>query len=256
MEKQKTSKNIKNLCLLALFVALIVLLGFTPLGLIPLGFITVTILCVPVIIGTLFLGLKSGLVLGASFGAVSFISALIKPSALVSTLMGVSPVLVFVMSVLPRMCVPAVAWGVHQWITRRSANPNAAYLTAAVCGGLLNALAYLLLPGWLQNAGMSAQGASTLGIVLGLFIGVGAGYAMFRLLSMKGKAVAVAAVCGSMTNTILYLGLMLLFYVLCGIDSTKVLTLIGGTALLAGSMEAVVAAVLCTPILSALRRVK
>lgn len=41
-----------HLVLTALFVALILLLGFTPLGLIPLGFINVTILCVPVIIGT------------------------------------------------------------------------------------------------------------------------------------------------------------------------------------------------------------
>ena len=72
----------------------------------------------------------------------------------------------------------------------------------------------------------------------------------------KNVAVGVAAVAGSLTNTVLYLGLMLLFYVLCGIDAAPVLGLIGGTALIAGSCEAIAAAILCTPILAALRRVR
>ena len=69
-------------------------------------------------------------------------------------------------------------------------------------------------------------------------------------------AVPAAAAAGSICNTVLYLGLMLLFYVLCGIDTASVLSLIGGTALIAGTCEAVAAAVLCTPILLALRRLK
>ena len=56
MERNK----LRDFVLLALFVALIVLLGFTPLGLIPLGFINVTILCVPVIVGALYMGWKKG----------------------------------------------------------------------------------------------------------------------------------------------------------------------------------------------------
>ena len=57
--------------LTALFAALVFLLGLTPLGLIPLGFIYVTILAMPVIIGTLVLGLRTGLLLGLAFGGVS-----------------------------------------------------------------------------------------------------------------------------------------------------------------------------------------
>lgn len=184
--------NLNELVLLALFTALIVLLGFTPLGLIPLGFINVTILCVPVIVGTLFMGLKDGLVLGAAFGLTSFISALIKPSALVATLMGASPVLVAVMCLLPRLLIPISA------------------------------------------------------------------HFTYRALNQKHEhiAAAVAAVAGSLTNTVFYLGLMLLFYALCGIDSTAVLGLIGGTAAIAGSCEAAVAAIVTTPILAALKKVR
>lgn len=185
-------KKLGDFVLLALFVALIVLLGFTPLGLIPLGFINVTILCVPVIVGALYMGWKNGLLLGLAFGLTSFISALMKPSYLVSTLMGASPVLVALMSILPRLLVPMVAYGVYTRLRSKQ----------------------------------------------------------------ESLAVGVAAVCGSLTNTIFYLGLMLLFYVLCGIDTASVLSLIGGTALIAGTCEAIAAAVLCTPILMALRRIK
>lgn len=185
-------KQLNNFVLLALFTALIILLGFTPLGMIPLGFINVTILCVPVVIGTIYMGLKNGMILGLTFGMVSFINALIKPSALVSTLMGASPILGFVMALLPRLTVPLATWG-----------------------------AYALIRRW-----------------------------------KPGVATAVAAVCGSLTNTVLYLGLMLLFYILCGIDTAGVLGLIGGTALIAGTAEAATAAVLCTPILGALHRVR
>lgn len=182
----------KKFVLLAMFTALILLLGLTPLGLIPLGFINVTILCVPVVVGTLLLGWKSGLILGGVFGAVSFYSALTHPSALVSTLMGASPVLVAVMSILPRLCVPAVSWLVYCMMKNKHTN----------------------------------------------------------------IATGVAAVCGSLTNTVLYLGMMLLFYMICGIDTAGVLNLIGGVALIAGSCEAAAAAIICTPVLAALRRLK
>lgn len=59
----------------------------------------------------------------------------------------------------------------------------------------------------------------------------------------------------SLTNTILYLGLMLLFYGMMGIDSANVLKLITGTGLIAGSLEAITAALLSTPILSALWKI-
>ena len=48
--------------------------------------------------------------------------------------------------------------------------------------------------------------------------------------------------------------MMLLFYVLCGIDATAVLALIGGTGLLGGGGEALLAALLCTPLYIALKK--
>lgn len=188
----RNSQKLKMLCVLAILAGLVFLLGLTPLGLIPLGFVNVTILCVPVIVGTLYTNWKYGLVLGGTFGLVSIISALLKPSALVSTLMGASPLLMVVMSLVPRLAVPVVSWGVYCLLKKQK----------------------------------------------------------------EPVRVAVSAVCGSLTNTVLYLGLMLFFYVLVGLDTAGVLALIGGIALIAGGCEAAAAAVLCTPILTAVRKIR
>ena len=140
------SKATRQLTLTALFIALVVLLGLTPLGLIPLGFINVTILHIPVIIGALVLGLKGGLILGCAFGLVSTLRAFGIPlpaSALVSNLMAESPLLVVVMSMLPRLLVPLATCGLCHLLERRGARRSVAL---AACGGGGHADQHGLLP--------------------------------------------------------------------------------------------------------------
>lgn len=196
MKKANVSPNTRQLVQMALFVALIILLGLTPIGMIPLGFIYISLLGIPVVIGTLLLGLPCGLGLGFCFGVVSALKAfgvLGTPSTLVATLMAASPALALIMTFVPRLLVP---------------------LTTAAC---------------------------------------------FRALSPRVKthrAVAIAAVTGSLTNTVFYLGLMLLFYCVSGIDSKSVLALIGGTGLIAGTAEAIVNAVISAPVLEVLWKIQ
>ncbi len=186
------NKKTHHLVLTALFIALILLLGFTPLGLIPLGFINITILCLPVIIGTIMLGLKTGMILGFCFGTVSALSAFGiagTPSALAATLVAANPLLALIMCYVPRLLVPVVTFGVN------------------------------------------------------------------RLFSKAHHGLPIAAAAGSLCNTVCYLGLMLLFYVMTGIEYANLLALIGGTGLIAGAAEAVAAAVITTPVVLALRKI-
>lgn len=176
--------------LTALFAALVFLLGLTPLGLIPLGFIYVTILAMPVIIGTLVLGLRTGLLLGLAFGGVSTFKLLTAPSTLAGNLLGASPALAIAMCILPRLLIPVASHLAHRRLRARSGR-----LAAAAAGAL-----------------------------------------------------------GSLTNTVFYLGLMLLFYQIAGLDSGAVIALIIGTGLIAGSLEALAAALLTPPIELALDR--
>jgi len=80
---------------------------------------------------------------------------------------------------------------------------------------------------------------------------------VYKLLSKHEKiALPIAAAAGSLTNTVLYLGLMLLFYAMNGLDSARILGLIAGTGLIGGGCEAIAAALIVTPAVLALRKTK
>ncbi len=190
-------ENTRLLTFTALFIALILLFGSTPLGLIPLGFVNVTILAVPVVIGTIVLGLGPGLILGFCFGLVSTLSmfglTMTAPSGLASALATANPLLAIVMCFAPRLLVPLTT-----------------HLT----------------------------------------------FKAFNAAGGRRAALPAAAIVGSVTNTVFYLGLMLAFYTIVGLDSTKLLAVIAGVGLIAGGSEAVVNALLTTPIVLALWKVE
>ena len=85
-------------------------------------------------------------------------------------------------------------------------------------------------------------------------------YGVHRLMAGRGArryvALPVAAVAGTLTNTILYLGLMLLFYALTALDVAAVLGLIAGTGAIGGGAESVVAALVTTPVVLALEKIQ
>jgi len=69
-------------------------------------------------------------------------------------------------------------------------------------------------------------------------------------------ALPLAAALGSLTNTAAYLGLMVIFYRLMGIENPALLTTVGTIVLTAGLPEAGAAALIATPIVVALRKAK
>ena len=181
----------------AAFLALIIAFDLLGIGLISLGFINITTLCVLVVTGTMILGLKSGLVLGACFGLLSTLSAfgITKASTgLVIPLVAANPLMVIALCIVPRLCVPVVTHFVYRALRRTTSNS-------------------------------------------------------------KPYAAPIAAVSGSVTNTILYLGLMLLFYVLSGFDAQPVLGTIAMVAGSAGIGEAIAAGVIAMPVVAAVERI-
>lgn len=238
--------QMRSFVLTALFIALILLLGLTPVGMIPLGFINISLLGVPVVIGTLFLGLKTGLILGFCFGAVSALSAFGiygTPSALAGALVAANPFLAALMCFVPRLLIPLFTHCVFKLLSRRtSAREDKTTHGRAAAG----TLAYLAVVGAL----FVWQGVYRMWYMDALALASAAG--VYALLCRRREAVAVSAVAGSLTNTVFYLGLMLLFYVITGIDSEKVLVLIGGTGLIAGTAEALINAWISTPVMMAL----
>ena len=238
--------KMRSFVLTALFIALILLLGLTPVGMIPLGFINISLLGVPVVIGTLFLGLKTGLILGFCFGAISAMSAFGiygTPSALAGALVAANPFLAALMCFVPRLLIPVFCHGVFAGLSRGKKPADGAPTHGRAVAGTI---AYMAIVGAL----FIWQKAYAIWYMDALAVVSAAG--VYALLCKRWEAVAVAAVVGSLTNTVFYLGLMLLFYVVMGIDSEKVLVLIGGTGLIAGTTEALINAWISTPVMMAL----
>ena len=139
MTEMKKNLNLtRRLALTGAFAALVIVLGITKLGFITLGpTVSITILHVPVILICLLAGLPEGLFVGATFGILSLIQASMNPSTLLDPLF-VNPLF----SVVPRMLVAVVAWGLWKLLNLIPHMPKA--VSAAVTG-FLSTLAHTLL---------------------------------------------------------------------------------------------------------------
>ena len=85
----------------ALLAALIVLLTFT-VGSLRIGPITITFNCLPLAVGTVFLGPVYGAILGLVFGLSSFFASFTSAS-LTTILLSINPFFTFLMCVVPRV---------------------------------------------------------------------------------------------------------------------------------------------------------
>lgn len=141
--KINVTSRTKYLVELALMIAIVVLMAYTPLGYIKTPVLSVTLLTVPVAIGAAILGPKAGAVLGLTFGATSFINSLTGQSAFMTLLMGVSPFGVFVTTVVARVlcgwCTGLIFKGLHSI----KATQRISYYASSLACPLLNTLFFM-----------------------------------------------------------------------------------------------------------------
>ncbi|WP_297237548.1 ECF transporter S component [uncultured Faecalicoccus sp.] len=76
----KKSSQIRNLTMLALFLAIEVVLLVTPLGYLRIGVLSATLMHVPVIVCACTMGTKYGVLMGLVFGVTSVINATMAPT--------------------------------------------------------------------------------------------------------------------------------------------------------------------------------
>ena len=198
----KRKSEVFQTTILGLMLALIFLFWYG-IGTIDLGFISITLSCLPVIIGTMALGLDDGFVLGVCFGGVSFFSAMTTPKGLIAPIFAANPLWVAVLCFIPRLLVPVVTHLVMTAVQKKK----------------------------------------------------------------ERKALVLPAVTGSLTNTVFFLGFIVIMYGLLSVDSAAVMTsigkadstlmgLVGMTVLVGGIPEAVVAGLVCPPVIYALKKAR
>ncbi|MGI6175569.1 MAG: ECF transporter S component [Christensenellales bacterium] len=193
MQAQNTKKKIRMIAMNGMLIAITILMGFTPIGYIPIGPLMITLMCLPVIIGTILLGLKSGALLSIVFGMTSLAQALMGAAPLAAPLMAYSMPYFLIVTFFPRLVIPFVTYGVYKLISAR---------------GMLRDITGMLC----------------------------------------------AAIAGSLTNTILYLGMLALLFAVPAaeflqISPADIWPWVGGVAVSNGLLEAAAAAIICTPII-------
>ena len=97
--------NAKQLTLLGLMTALLLLMSFTPLGYLNIGPLAITFNVIPVAVSALALGPVGGLIAGSVFGLTSFLQAIGGGgvSMLGSTLFSINPFFSILLCFVPRM---------------------------------------------------------------------------------------------------------------------------------------------------------
>lgn len=134
----------------ALFIAIIFLLGLTPLGYITLPIAAITTVHIPVIIGGFLFGVKGGALLGTFFGLTSLIRCFLTPDATAAIVLGfdtgfgVYNLLLIVMIIfVPRILTGVFSALVYKWISKVDRSRIGAMGVAAFVGSMTNTVFYL-----------------------------------------------------------------------------------------------------------------
>ena len=142
MTKRARRKRTLFLVQNALLTALIVLMAFTPIGYLQIGVVKMTFIMVPVAVGAITLGEKSGAFLGLVFGITSFIQCF-GLDAFGTTLFGINPAYTFIMCLVPRVLMGYLCGVAYKLIARKK--KKFALVFASFLAPVLNTVFFMSL---------------------------------------------------------------------------------------------------------------
>lgn len=139
MGKERVNPKVLYLSELAILIAIIILMAFTPAGYLRIGAMTITFLTIPVVVGAIVLGPAAGAILGLVFGLTSFYQCF-GMDALGTALMAISVPRTFLFTVPPRLLMGLLTGLIFKAFRKRSA---VAYTVTSFCGPILNTLLFM-----------------------------------------------------------------------------------------------------------------
>ncbi len=139
-------KNLKpkELTLMGLLAAVLLVMSFTPLGFLTIGPLAITLNMIPVAIGAIALGPKGGAFLGAVFGITSFLQCIgiggSSPMGVI--LFEINPFLAFLQRFLPRFLMGLLTAYIFILI-KKHINSTVGYFVAGFSAAFLNTLLFM-----------------------------------------------------------------------------------------------------------------
>lgn len=141
--KSTINPMVIEMTMTAVLAALIILMTFTPIGYIPLGPVKMTLITLPVAVGSIVLGKRSGLILGGIFGLTSFYTCF-GMDFLGNIFLGYNPFLTFVMCVVPRLACGFLPALIYEAISNKGTKRTLlAIPVAGACVAMINTLLFL-----------------------------------------------------------------------------------------------------------------
>lgn len=127
---------------MALLVAIILIMAFTPIGYIRTLGLEITLIVVPVAVGAVTLGPAAGAVLGAVFGITSYIQCF-GMSPFGAVLLSINPVYTFIVCVFSRVLMGWLTGLLYQVFLKSSLLKKASVVLANLCCPLMNTLFFM-----------------------------------------------------------------------------------------------------------------
>ena len=191
----------RTIVLYGLFIAVIFLLGLTPLGYINLPIAAITTVHIPVIVGGYVLGKKGGAVLGFFFGLTSLMRCFTTPDATAAVILGTgfgayNLLLILAVIFLPRILTGLFSSALYELIGGTGKRQIAAMGVSAFAGSMTNTVFYLgglYLLAFEQTANiMGVAGSALLKALISIvaFNGVLEALAAVILCTAVGKALS------------------------------------------------------------------
>ena len=136
----------KDLTLMGLLTAVLLVMSFTPVGFLTIGPLASTLNMIPVAIGAVALGPKGGAILGAVFGITSFLQCIgiggTSPMGVI--LFEINPVLAFVQRFLPRLIMGVLTAYIYK-LVKKAMGAGVASYASGFFAAFLNTLLFMSL---------------------------------------------------------------------------------------------------------------
>lgn len=246
----KKSFNVRKLVIIGVLGAISTVLGMTPLGFIPVGPTRATIMHIPVIIGAIMEGPLVGAFVGLIFGLFSIFQAITSPTPV--SFVFLNPLV----SVLPRVLIGIVTYYVYNSLNKIGKQKTVgllyllwigiiSYLSIGIYKNITESSGIWLL---LMNVGL---------LILTLLL------AYLTIVKFKDKSLdlILSTIIGTLTNTVGVLTMIYLLYAerfVAGIgqDTSLARKIIVGIGITNGIPEAIIAVIIVTSVIGAIRRRK
>ncbi len=124
------NNKVRQLVLLGLFTAIMLIMSWTPLGYLKVGILEITLNVIPLAVAAITLGPVGGAVTGAVFGLTSFLQCIgiggLSPMG--EVLFGLNPFYCFVVCFVPRLLDGFIAGALFRTLSKHMSKPLSCYI--------------------------------------------------------------------------------------------------------------------------------